>query len=180
MAKKKKSTDPVRASRDGHEYHEMWVVRKSLELLNPNSKLKCIAVEGLAPVDQKEAKSQEVEVADVTLYYGGNTFKTADCVKVLQFKYSVAQMYTPVRISDAKKTLTKFSETFKNHISRYGLSASEKLQFQFITNRPISNNLLKMLENLCTGAKNSGKYLSLEKQFKSAVKLDKDNLKRFA
>lgn len=180
MVAKKKVIDKVRASRDGHEYHEMWVARKSLELLNPNSKLKALAVEGLSPVDQKSAKSEEVEIADVTLYYGGQNFQFSEQVSIIQFKYSVAKKNIPITLSDAKKTIEKFSEAYKNHINRFGKNAPEKLRFQFITNRPISQDLVKAIKNLANGVKNHGKYLRLQNQFKNAANLQGIQLQEFA
>jgi len=70
MAKKLQSVDSVRASRDGHEFHEAWTARKSMQLLLPTDNLVGIAVEGLHPADQAAAASETVEIADITLYYG--------------------------------------------------------------------------------------------------------------
>ena len=78
MAKNPLTTDKVRASRDGHEYHEAWTARKALQLLLPIDNFIGIAVEGLSPADHSIAASESVEVADLVLYYGGNaTFKGA-------------------------------------------------------------------------------------------------------
>jgi len=177
---KKRPVDKVRASRDGHEYHEIWVARKSLELLNPNSALKVLAVEGLSPIDQKSAKNAEVEIADVALYYGGKVFETSSSVIIIQFKYSIAYKDMNIKVSAAKKTLEKFSETYKNHIKRFGSNAPKKLRFQFITNRPVSSDFVKTVKNLTVGVKNTGKYLALENQLKKATKLKGNELKEFA
>lgn len=180
MALKKKPTDKVRASRDGHEYHEIWVARKALELLNPNSDLKAIAVEGLSPVDQSGATSDEVEIADVVLYYGGKIFRTSNKVSVLQFKYSVAKKSTNFTFSDAKKTVEKFSELYKNHIKKFKKNAVTKLDFQLVTNRPISSDLVKTIQNIANGKKNTAKLRSIENQFKTATGLQQIQLKEFA
>ena len=178
MAKKK--VDKVRASRDGHEYHEIWVARKSLELLNPNSELKAISIEGLSPIDQARAKSEEVEIADVTLYYNGKEFSRSSKVAIIQFKYSVAYKNVSVTAAVAKKTIQKFAETYKNHIKRYGKDAGKKLKFQYITNRPISSDLNKTISNIANGTKNAGKYLKIENQLKTSSKLKGSQLKEFA
>ena len=92
MAKKTQSVNSVRTSRDGHEFHEAWTARKSLQLLLPTDNLVGIAVEGLDPTDQAAAAFATVEIADITLYYGKNaTFKEADRVRIVQFKYSVSK-----------------------------------------------------------------------------------------
>lgn len=180
MLPKKKPVDKVRASRDGHEYHEIWVARKSLELLNPNSKLMAIAVEGLSPADQASANSEEVEIADVVLYYGGKSFKNSEKVSVLQFKYSIARKNKAITFSDTQKTLSKFADAYKSSIKRFGKNAPKKLIFQFITNRPISNNLIKAIQNIINNKRNTGKNLAIANQFKAATKLKGNQLKEFA
>ncbi|MCY4644288.1 MAG: NACHT domain-containing protein, partial [Bacteriovoracales bacterium] len=180
MSTKKKKTDNVRASRDGHEYHEIWVARKSLELLNPSSTLKAIAVEGLSPVDQELAANEEVEIADVALYYGGEDFHSSEKVSILQFKYSVAKKDTPIIMSDIKKTIEKFAKAYKNHLGRFDQDTSNKLSFQFITNRPVPSDFEKTVKNLAIGKKNTGEYLELEDKFKKATKLKEEEIKGFA
>ncbi len=82
--------DKVRASRDGHEFHEAWTARMAMQLLLPNNNLIGIAVEGLEPADHAAASSETVEIADIALYFGKrSTFKGADTVKIIQFKYSI-------------------------------------------------------------------------------------------
>ena len=48
-------TDNVRASRDGHEFHEAWVARLAMRLIMPQDDFIGIAVEGLSPADQNTA-----------------------------------------------------------------------------------------------------------------------------
>ncbi len=52
LSKKLHPINKVRASRDGHEFHEAWAARKALQLVIPIDGLIGIAVEGLAPADQ--------------------------------------------------------------------------------------------------------------------------------
>jgi hypothetical protein len=67
MAKASRKAHKVRASRDGHEYHEAWTARKAMQLLLGDDHLIGIAVEGLEPRDQIHASSETAEVADLTL-----------------------------------------------------------------------------------------------------------------
>jgi hypothetical protein len=77
--------DNVRASRDGHEYHEAWTARKALPLLWPDNNLIAIAVEGPSPADQARASAQTIEITDITLYYGGRpTFEEASRTNIAQ------------------------------------------------------------------------------------------------
>src|SRR5829696_3691705 len=98
--------DRVRASRDGHEFHEAWAARKALQLVMPADELIGIAVEGLAPADQSSASAETVEIADLVFYYGKwPTFEDASSVVILQLKYSKSGENVPYRASDAKKTI---------------------------------------------------------------------------
>ena len=138
MARGSRKADKVRASRDGHEYHEAWTARKAMQLLTGNDHLIGIAVEGLDPGDQSRASPETVEVADLTLYYGqGTGFEYAANVDVVQFKYSPSRDNAQFRASD-QKTITKFAASYRDYKNRYSArQVEEKLRFQLITNRPI-------------------------------------------
>jgi hypothetical protein len=100
MAKHPASIDSVRASRDGHKFHEAWTARKALQLLLPTDNLVGIAVEGLHPADQAKAASETVEIADIVLYHGKRpTFKDSDTVNIVQFKYTVSSRNLDFRSS---------------------------------------------------------------------------------
>ena len=144
MTKGRHNIEKVRASRDGHEYHEAWTARKALQILLPNSDLTAIAVEGLSPADQSRASAATVEVADITMYFGGNpNFGEAAKTTLAQFKYSIADEDKNFRASNAKKTIEKFGTTYREYKKRYGVCAvEEKLNFQLITNQPISKSFL--------------------------------------
>lgn len=104
--------DKVRASRDGHQYHEAWLARRALALLLPRDKLCGIAVEGLSVEDQKGASQATIEIADATFYYGpAPNFRDATHIEIAQFKYSIAKETTNFLALDAAKTLGKFAKS---------------------------------------------------------------------
>jgi len=79
--------DTVRASRDGHQFHEAWVARCALALLLPRNGLYAIAVEGLAEEDEEDVSAATVEVADATLYFGnGASFEACSRMEIAQFR----------------------------------------------------------------------------------------------
>ena len=109
MVSWKRPVDNVRASRDGHEYHEAWTARKAMQLLCPDSDLSGIAVEGLSPEDQTHVSAQTVQISDITLYYGGQlAFGKASRVSIAQFKYSVSDRDTEFRASMPERPLKNF------------------------------------------------------------------------
>jgi hypothetical protein len=59
----------LRASLDGHEFHEAWAARKALQLVMPGDELKGIACRGVAPANQVSASVETVEIADLVFYY---------------------------------------------------------------------------------------------------------------
>jgi hypothetical protein len=182
MNAQSRPVDKVRASRDGHEFHETWAARKALQLLLPTDDLIGIAVEGLAPIDSVGAAPSTVEIADLTLYYGVYpSFERANRVVTLQFKYSIGQEAAPFRLSDAKKTIQKFSAAFQNQIALHGASKVEcKLEFELITNRPILPALDEALSGIAAGKSLRGEVKQQANQFMASCGLVDTALVQFA
>ncbi|MBO0495411.1 hypothetical protein [Pseudomonas sp. Marseille-Q1929] len=59
-----KLIDTLRASREGHHFHEAWAARLALTLLVPKGGLIGIAVERLSPVDQAGDDDATAKIAD--------------------------------------------------------------------------------------------------------------------
>jgi len=174
--------ETVRASRDGHEFHEAWAARKALQLVMPTNELVGIAVEGLSPADQSDASNETVEIADLTLYYGGDsTFETAHSVIIIQLKYSKSAEIVPFRVSNAKKTIEKFACAFADASMRYGTNlTSEKLSFELVTNRPIFPAFNEALDGIAFGASLDGDAKEQADQFTLACKFKGLKLRKFA
>jgi hypothetical protein len=118
MPAKPKLIDTVGPSRDGHEFHEAWAARKAMQLLLPRDGLIGIAVEGFSEKDESCASQEAADVADLTLYYGKDAYsKAADRVEILQSKYSPKHAEKEFRASDAKKTVTKFAQSYRDHLA---------------------------------------------------------------
>jgi hypothetical protein len=181
MAKNGKVVDKVRASRDGHEYHEIWTARRAMQLLLPSHSLRAIAVEGLSPRDQSKAASSTIEIADLTLYYGEANFEDASRMTISQFKYSIASEDTAFRVSDAKETIEKFADSYRSYKRKYGAEmVTEKLDFELVTNRPIYSPFQEAIEALKSGTPANGVALQQSKQFATAAGLTGKSLAEFA
>jgi hypothetical protein len=181
MANTPRSIDKIRASRDGHEFHEAWAARKALQLLIPTDNFVGIAVEGLSPVDQANAAAATVEIADLVLYYGkGPTFGVSDTVVVLQFKYSIGAKNIAFRQSDAKKTIQKFAAAFRDHTKRYGAKNVRKLEFELTTNRPIYRPFEEAISSITNGSSLKAEAKKQAAQFKSACGFKGKELIEFA
>jgi hypothetical protein len=182
MSMQNRVLDSVRPSRDGHEFHEAWTARKAMQLLLPKDGLIGIAVEGLSEEDQAVASSGTVEVADLTVYYGEDAnFRVADRVETLQFKYSPKRAEKPFRASDAKKTIEKFAESYRDYRKNYGAAAvTKKLSFQLITNRPIFKALQDAIDAIAEGRRLAGDEKDQADQFTKASGLTGKQLAEFA
>ncbi|MCJ8317261.1 hypothetical protein [Idiomarina sp.] len=182
MSKTKRPIDKVRASRDGHEYHEAWAARHAMRILLPNSNLIGISVEGLDPGDQKAASEDTIEIADLTFYYGSRaSFKGASKVCIAQFKYSIRDRTSPFRAADAKKTVVKFGKAFRSLSRMYGAPlVRKKVSFELHTNRPIYGPLVEALDALAKGNSVSGEVRKQADQLKSACGLSGALLSEFA
>ncbi|MGE4157689.1 MAG: transcriptional regulator [Planctomycetota bacterium] len=123
-----------------------------MQLLLPESDLTAIAVEGLSTADQIHASTQTIDIADLTKYFGGNPeFKQANKTTIVQFKYSIASEDKEFRAADAKNTVVKFGKTYVDYMRKYGVKAVEaKLDFQLVTNQPISKSLIEAMDGLAS------------------------------
>lgn len=175
-------SDNVRASRAGHEFHEAWTARKAMQLLLPKDGLVGIAVEGLSKEDQSRASAETVEVADLTVYYGRDAnFRDANKVETLQFKYSPKRAQREFRASDAKTTIEKFAESYRDYRSNYGAAAvTSKLSFELITNRPIFPPFHAAIDALAYSKQLTGLAKTQADQFRNAAGLTGKALAEFA
>lgn len=182
MKKTQKPIDKVRASRDGHEYHETWAARHAMRILLPNSNLVGIAIEGLEPGDQKTASEETIEIADLALYYGGRpSLENATTVCISQFKYSIRDKSNPFRAADANKTIEKFGKAFRSLRRLHGAQlVRNKVTFELHTNRQVYGPLVDALKALATGQLVSGEIQKQAEQLISASGLTGAALSEFA
>ncbi|MBD8524435.1 NACHT domain-containing protein [Pseudomarimonas arenosa] len=176
------AVDTVRASRDGHEFHEAWIARKCLGLLLPGSELVGIAVEGFANEDQRGVSKEGNEIADAVMYFGGRpNLQHAKRAVVVQVKYSKAAEHKPFRAADAKKTIGKFARTYRACKTSLGTDkARAKLRFELVTNRPIEPALLEAIEGLAAQGPLKSDAKTQAKQVADACKLTGKDLAEFA
>ena len=153
-----------------------------MQLLLPTGDLAGMAVEGLSPPDQKNASSETVQVADLALYYGEHpAFADSQRTEIVQFKYSVAGKDSEFRASDAKKTVKKFADTYRDFRERHGAEeVRDKLRFHLITNRPVFPALTEAIRGLAEITRLTGDAKRQAEQLKKAFLLDGEQLVEFA
>lgn len=80
----------ARGSNVGDDYHELWAVRQALRLLDEDSGLAAITLEGLSPADEQGSSAEAWDGVDCALYYGAAESFTARRVELVQLMYSAA------------------------------------------------------------------------------------------
>lgn len=104
------STPDAPESNAGDDFHQLWAVRKALELINTDSSaLKAIALEGIHPDEthQVDPQGDQLLGVDITEYYGGENFTSAHTIVFSQLKYST-------RHADEEWTLNALCKSYKN------------------------------------------------------------------
>jgi NACHT domain. len=142
----------ARGSNTGDDYHELWALRQSLALLQKDTPLVAVTVEGLKAEDET-GKSENWDGVDCAYYYGGETVPTAEKIVIDQVKYSAAdpqKKWTIARLtqSDAqsknnsiiRKLANAFKEIKKNNPD---LIQKGNLQIRLVSNQPIDPKVLK-------------------------------------
>ena len=174
----------ARASNAGDAFHEIWALRKALELLDPKSGLILLTVEGVGN-PSKTTDNRPWDGIDCALYYGETEDGPFDRVNLVQLRYSVA---TP----DKRWTLGRFTETsgkkLNNSLAQRLAAAfneatkemsfdeiRESISVSLVTNQPISPSLEKLVKQISDGTTNSPDAEKLSK----ATALSETKLKLF-
>ena len=141
MARK---SNTVRYSRAGDQFHYRWAARRCLGLLNPQSELVCITIEGVSS-DESQNDNYETgeEVVDVAEYYGDSTIKHATKISYHQLKHSYLSI--PWTLSALSKTLTGFFKRFENFKNEAEDSVQQTVDFTFTTNRCVAKGVKELL-----------------------------------
>lgn len=140
----------VRSSRDGDQFHYLWAAQRCLGLLSLSSDLVAVSIEGASSQEGGGGQTIEAgeEVIDVGEYYGSQEFASARLLKYMQLKHSTKHALEEWTISGLKKTLSGFAKrcvALKKE--RAGLSLIGWLELYFVTNRPISRDVLETIED---------------------------------
>ena len=84
-------------------------------------------------------------------------------------------------MADAKKTIIKFAESYRDHKRHYEAApVTEKLTFELITNRPIFPALNEAIDGIAEGRQLTGDAKNQAEQFKRAAALSGGPLTEFA
>ena len=151
------STDLVRSSRDGDQFHYYWAARQCLKLLLPGSGLVAVSIEGSSPEDPMAADGQGPDddptgeyVVDIAEYYGDAAPDAADKIVYRQLKHSTVRADQPWTASGLKNTLEGFARRFLA-LGDASPGLRERVSFEFVSNRPVDDAVIRALSDIGQG-----------------------------
>jgi hypothetical protein len=148
------TTALVRFSREGDQFHYLWAARRCLRLLLPSSGLVAVSIEGASTQETAPAPGIDAgeELIDVAEYYGSEDIEQAARIRYLQLKHSTQRATEPWTASGPEKTLKGFADRYRALEQRLGAGALQgKLEFGFVSNRPISVDILEAIGDAAAG-----------------------------
>ncbi len=161
------NSDLIHYSRAGDIFHYRWAVKRCLKLLDFNSDITYITIEG-----SKEPKLAGECVVDLAEYRTSN--KGNKSVEYFQLKHSTVQ-------EDKNFTLSLLQDTIEGLSQRFSALVSnphhfKSITFTIITNRLISPNFQTNIKNLADGVKATKTFTQTIKKY---TKLSDPKLKQF-
>lgn len=176
--------DLVRFRNDGDDFHVLWTARRAVRMIAPTSRLRAVAVEGISVNDRLKGKriSAGLLVADTVEYYGSEAFGTAERVVVNQLKYSTQNADAPWPWSGISDTIIGFATRFVANANAYGISHAVAVgRYRFVTNRPISPNVLDAIDAVIHGGTDglTGNAKKVSRELQTKLGLDDLQLRQF-
>lgn len=161
-------TDLVRFSRDGDQFHYLWAARRCLQLLSLQSDLIAISIEGPSPEEGQSTPpvSAGDEVIDLAEYFGSEEVKDARLIRYMQLKHSTRHATEPWTASGLENTIDGFARRYRELLQHYPAHLiAAKIEFWFVTNRPIATNIIENVSDVIAGAppRHPGEIRKLER-----------------
>ncbi len=152
------STDLVRSSRDGDQFHYYWAARQCLKMLLPGSGRAAVSIEGSSPEDPMAPDGQGPGddptgeyVVDIAEYYGDAAPDKASKIVYRQLKHSTEHPDQPWPVSGLKNTLRGFGRRF-SALTNTKPELRDRVSFEFVSNRPVDDTVLQALRDIGRGA----------------------------
>lgn len=161
MANKKTIPDADLSSA-GDDFHILWAIKKSLDLLNFDSaSLKAITIEGFEKNLSRKVDpfGEKFLGIDLTEYFGGNDFESAESIVISQLKYStrrVSENFTFSKLYEGKKAnsydgsiIHRLATIFKTFVDECGRdNALTKIKIKLVSNRNINASHLSQITQI--------------------------------
>lgn len=146
----------------GDDFHILWTIKKSLELLNfDNSSLKAITIEGFEKNLSRKIDpfGEKFLGIDLTEYYGGKDFESAESILISQLKYSTRRTnenFTFSKLYEGKKAYSntgsiihRLATIFKTFLDEFGRDeVIKKVKIKLVSNRNINTSHLNQITQI--------------------------------
>lgn len=136
--------EAVRTTRSGDRFHYLWTSLRALRLLDWNSDLQALSVEG--PADDDVVVGEEI--IDVAEYFGGMDAASASKVVYHQLKHSSVRIDVAMTSSELSKTLRKFAAIYREAVDD---GRGTQVRFNLVTNRILADKVRRTLDDLASG-----------------------------
>lgn len=173
-------TNLVRPSRDGDQFHYLWAARRCLELLSATCDLVAVTIEGISPTEfgGGEIVTAGEDVIDIAEYFGSEDFADARLVRYMQLKHSTLHAHEPWTASGLEKSITGFAERYRELLKTFPKDVLVgKLEFWFVTNRPIGDAFAETVEDVAEGR--TVRHIKEAKKIERFAGLSGDDLMAF-
>ncbi len=150
----------ARGSNAGDDFHELWALRQALALLDPETELKAVVVEGLRAEDESGVPRDTWDGVDCTMYYGSDHAASAKRIVIAQLKYSAAdhsRAWTIARLtqtsnkSKSDSVINKLAKAFAGLKKKWpDLVLNGKVVVKLVSNQPIDQTLADALSSKST------------------------------
>ncbi len=174
-------TNLVRPSRDGDQFHYLWAARRCLQLLSAENDLVAISIEGPSPKEREGESPVDAgeEVIDIAEYFGSENIQDARLIRYMQLKHSTLHAAEPWTASGLQKTVEGFAKRYQDLLKTFSADAlAAKLQFWFVTNRPIGSDFTEAVADAAAGG--AARHPDELKKLERFVGLNGDALAAFS
>ena len=136
----------ARSSNAGDNFHELWAARQTLRLLDPESGLVAVTLEGVSPEDEAGTRAEVWDGVDCALYYGDTNAKSAEKVELVQLKYSaatpqlawtIARLTSTTNKQKTNSVLGRLAQAFTGLPDGAAMASAGRVKVRLISNQPV-------------------------------------------
>lgn len=144
-----------RGGNAGDDFHEIWAMRRALEILAPGSSVQRVTVEGVLAEDEAGSDRAAWDGVDCAIYHG-DTEGPFNRIELVQLKYSgsepskswsLARLTQSARKARNNSVIARLSEAYAAMATNYGhLARDGKITVKLVSNQPASTELERLLD----------------------------------
>lgn len=143
-----------RGGNAGDDFHEIWAMRRALEILAPRSTVQQVTVEGVLAEDEAGSDRAAWDGVDCAIYHGERD-GPFNRIELVQLKYSgsepskpwsLARLTHSSRKSRNNSVVARLSEAYRAMATKYAdLARDGKITVKLVSNQPASAELESLL-----------------------------------